>query len=702
MNSDVPMKEAQQSDYKRDWLHSLPSPNYDVKKLHSEDLSEQVSLKNDSSDLFIVWDTNVLLSHLSLIVKLKASLFVPKKNSKTLLIIPWIVLTELDKLKSSRKEDVAVQARMATRTLLQWFQVKDPLVRGQTIYETEQLVDCTVESADDRILQCCLYFLKKKSFQSSNKANSVVAVPETVILVTNDRNLSVKALVHGIQVCDVETLPTLLKTLRGINLEPSCIEVGAPISKLEVSPPFERSDPSFLLSECWSCFSSYTLETALLKQIDSQKILKSGSFWTSTTFRTAEKLFSGKGSLDADSLSFLKDIKVIETRTFLLAKNALDALAKSPLSHCETVQCMENILKAVKSFPQHDKKKRVAISSINQLKTLLYNALRSRVRPTPKKNSLLSSPNGVSSEPHTIRVPLEQVLQVLRWCSFCVSVASGSCEELEATADVTSELQKAAESASTLFPDNLRLQYLLRSVAFNERMLLSTESFTLSFLFSLISKCQTIIELLPVDTMTRNCAWSSMEHLKDSFAEKIKKIDVDEVESDTNGDYKSSNKELEMMEIVHEDIKLCANASFEVAERDFLCLKSSLILIDFTPESLLRHLKLVADSSFLLFWRPAFQHLLELLSIIVETLRPLHQLPPVFEYSDSSRLVTAFSQLMTTFSVVSSEPSSLQDNSLENITRLMLFCFRQDVNTAKNLSAFCSEKILRIKSLYDF
>jgi hypothetical protein len=33
MNSDVPMKEAQQSDYKRDWLHSLPSPNYDVKKL---------------------------------------------------------------------------------------------------------------------------------------------------------------------------------------------------------------------------------------------------------------------------------------------------------------------------------------------------------------------------------------------------------------------------------------------------------------------------------------------------------------------------------------------------------------------------------------------------------------------------------------------------------------------------------------------
>jgi hypothetical protein len=100
--------------------------------------------------------------------------------------------------------------------LLQWFQVKDPLVRGQTIYETEQLVDCTVEvvytiyklsiwysiffvskSADDRILQCCLYFLKKKSFQSSNKANSVVAVPETVILVTNDRNLSVKALVHG-------------------------------------------------------------------------------------------------------------------------------------------------------------------------------------------------------------------------------------------------------------------------------------------------------------------------------------------------------------------------------------------------------------------------------------------------------------------------------------------------------------------------
>jgi hypothetical protein len=125
--------------------------------------------------------------------------------------------------------------------------------------------------------------------------------------------------------------------VEGINLEPSCIEVGAPISKLEVSPPFERSDPSFLLSECWSCFSSYTLETALLKQIDSQKILKSGSFWTSTTFRTAEKLFSGKGSLDADSLSFLKDIKVIETRTFLLAKNALDALAKSPLSHCETV-----------------------------------------------------------------------------------------------------------------------------------------------------------------------------------------------------------------------------------------------------------------------------------------------------------------------------------------------------------------------------
>ncbi|XP_048587290.1 uncharacterized protein LOC5502110 isoform X3 [Nematostella vectensis] len=154
-----------------------------------------------SDVLYIILDTNILLSHLKFITELKD--FPIEGVGRPVLIVPWIVMQELDSLKSDswkfrkgkiinaeNKESqrgVDAQARQAVRFLHSCFEANHPRIRGQTLAESlEHVSDLPEESNDDRILHCCLMFQMKAS-----NGNAV--------LFSNDQNLCSKAMINGVR-----------------------------------------------------------------------------------------------------------------------------------------------------------------------------------------------------------------------------------------------------------------------------------------------------------------------------------------------------------------------------------------------------------------------------------------------------------------------------------------------------------------------
>lgn len=79
----------------------------------------------------MVLDTNILLAHLQFLVELKD--YAIKGVGRPLLVIPWIVMQELDTLKTSSR--VGSRARAAMAFLHECFSVGHPRVRGQTMEE---------------------------------------------------------------------------------------------------------------------------------------------------------------------------------------------------------------------------------------------------------------------------------------------------------------------------------------------------------------------------------------------------------------------------------------------------------------------------------------------------------------------------------------------------------------------------------------
>lgn len=137
----------------------------------------------------LILDTNFLISNLSLVTDLA-------KVADTygfVIVVPWVVLQELDSLKLNHKKtnvtadgqkmSVAVLARKATDWIYRALANLDRRVVGQKLTE-----NCSPRSdlhGDDGILDCCMYFRKNRQLL-------------TVIL-SNDRNLLTKALIHEIK-----------------------------------------------------------------------------------------------------------------------------------------------------------------------------------------------------------------------------------------------------------------------------------------------------------------------------------------------------------------------------------------------------------------------------------------------------------------------------------------------------------------------
>ncbi|KAI8059379.1 PIN domain-containing protein [Gilbertella persicaria] len=118
---------------------------------------EQFDQQTPSFAEIAVLDTNFLLSKLGF---LDALLDIANKYPGSLLVLlPWVVIRELDGLKGSRNDtDVCTSARKAMRFLELRLRDKMVSLRGQKMNEVfdKQIIHAGNAKGDDRILDCCM------------------------------------------------------------------------------------------------------------------------------------------------------------------------------------------------------------------------------------------------------------------------------------------------------------------------------------------------------------------------------------------------------------------------------------------------------------------------------------------------------------------------------------------------------------------
>ncbi|XP_042588871.1 telomerase-binding protein EST1A-like isoform X2 [Cyprinus carpio] len=165
---------------------------------------------------YLVPDTNGFIDHLDGLRKLLAC-------GTYILVLPLIVITELDGLakgQDSREgvgngahaRQVQERARSAVMFLEKAFESRDPCIRALTSRgNTLESIAFRSEDTsgqkgnnDDVILSCCLHYCqdKAKDFMPAEK-NGPVRLRREVVLLTDDRNLRVKALTRNVPVRDI-------------------------------------------------------------------------------------------------------------------------------------------------------------------------------------------------------------------------------------------------------------------------------------------------------------------------------------------------------------------------------------------------------------------------------------------------------------------------------------------------------------------
>ncbi|XP_069801786.1 telomerase-binding protein EST1A isoform X3 [Dendropsophus ebraccatus] len=169
--------------------------------------------------LFLVPDTNGFINHLPGLQQLLSC-------QVYILVIPLIVIHELDGLAKGQDVDQrsAVQARSlqekarkAIQFLEHGFEARDPFLRALTSRGNElesiafrsEDISGQKGNNDDLILSCCLHYCKDnaKDFMPSSK-DDPIRLRREVVLLTDDRNLRVKALTRHVPVRDI---PAFLK-----------------------------------------------------------------------------------------------------------------------------------------------------------------------------------------------------------------------------------------------------------------------------------------------------------------------------------------------------------------------------------------------------------------------------------------------------------------------------------------------------------
>ncbi|XP_012553626.1 transcriptional protein SWT1 isoform X1 [Hydra vulgaris] len=204
------------SDYKNKILKEIRGIREEkvVQKPQITDLGSAL-LPTYNEPLYIVVDTNILLAHLKFVSELKDFPF-PGVGTP-ILIIPWMVLQELDSLKDAvnrthteenadaevQKTKLNILARQAIHFLNKCFEGEHPRVKGESVIEAGLAIEGFTElTNDDSIIHCALA-LKKQANQSHT------------VMLSNDRNLCNKAMTMGIKSFSQQSIMPGLRSLFG-------------------------------------------------------------------------------------------------------------------------------------------------------------------------------------------------------------------------------------------------------------------------------------------------------------------------------------------------------------------------------------------------------------------------------------------------------------------------------------------------------
>ncbi|TKC34905.1 hypothetical protein EI555_007601, partial [Monodon monoceros] len=221
------------------------------------------SSANTASDkkLLIVVDTNILMNHLKFVRILKTTEI--SGFDRLVLIIPWVVVQELDRMKAGKLLKHAQHKAVPAVHF-----IHDSL-KNQDRKLWDGLSD---ENNDDRVLKCCLQY--QELFPCS-----------LVILCTDDRNLRNKGLISGVKSLSKEELSAELLnlSLNTVVCHQPCIskqQLKAEATPLENSCE-EESTNSGLCIPLESIVSDLekSLGTALSSILETEMKIAFGNLW---------------------------------------------------------------------------------------------------------------------------------------------------------------------------------------------------------------------------------------------------------------------------------------------------------------------------------------------------------------------------------------------------------------------------------------
>ncbi|KAL4223249.1 Smg-6 [Mactra antiquata] len=173
--------------------------------------------------IFLIPDTNCFIDHLPSLKKLI-------EDRHYTLVIPLVVINELDGLAQGQRsgqyesEDHALKVKSRATSTIEYleneFDKKNSHLKALTskgnVMETISFRSEETDSIgnnDDLILSCCMYYCKDKARDFMPKdEDTPVHLFREVVLLTDDRNLRLKAHTHNVPVKDI---PTFMKWSSG-------------------------------------------------------------------------------------------------------------------------------------------------------------------------------------------------------------------------------------------------------------------------------------------------------------------------------------------------------------------------------------------------------------------------------------------------------------------------------------------------------
>ncbi|XP_068055593.1 transcriptional protein SWT1 isoform X2 [Anomalospiza imberbis] len=197
--------------------------------LPEQDLNISAGAFSSGLNILVVIDTNIMISHLEFVRSLKSE-DIPGVDRLTL-IIPWVVLQELDNLKKGKMlQHVRDKAIPAVQFIYKCLKSQDSKLWGQSMQlASQKIYGLSNENNDDRVLQCCLQY--QKLFPQA-----------LVVLCTDDKNLCNKAIVSEVKAFCKADLVTALQNVNA-NRPQNSEELQKPKQDTELGKT--RSDAGF-------------------------------------------------------------------------------------------------------------------------------------------------------------------------------------------------------------------------------------------------------------------------------------------------------------------------------------------------------------------------------------------------------------------------------------------------------------------------